>query len=68
MDCIYLNCDEEDCECHAQPLRDGEPVPIWYQPTEDELKNYCRAKEFILCPRYKAFHNYLRSQGKSQSE
>jgi hypothetical protein len=69
MDCIYLNCDHRGIGyCHAQPIRKGEAV-VWYKPTDEELKNYCRNSEkFGSCPRYMAFEDYLESIGKSERE
>lgn len=57
MQCICLNIKNSEVSCHAQPIRPNEPFWL-YQPTEEDLKNYCRDSEkFSSCPRLKAFQN-----------
>jgi hypothetical protein len=55
MDCICLNMKNKIVSCHAQLIRPNENFWL-YQPTEEDLKNFCRNPEkFPSCPRLIAF-------------
>ena len=62
MDCIYLNRDGDKAHCHAQPIREREPLS-WYVPAEGDLKQYCTSK-FSVCPRLEVFHAYIKDAHK----
>lgn len=63
MDCIHLNRSRENIDCHAQPIREREPV-IFYKPTEEEIKNHCTSTKFDTCPRFIAIRDYIDKEKK----
>jgi hypothetical protein len=54
--CIYF--DGEKCNAHPPIDR------LAYKPDEKEKKDYCENPEFTICPRLKAFVNYLEAMAK----
>jgi hypothetical protein len=63
MDCIYMNSDNTQHYCHAQPLRlQNEPVKF-YPPTETERKQFCNdSANFTKCPRFLAMQDTFKTE------
>ena len=53
MRCIYFNGET----CFAFP----ENKTLAYEPTQEEMKQFCENIEFLTCPRLKAFIEYLKT-------
>lgn len=53
MQCIYL--DGKDCVAQDVKLTPSQ----YYQPSKEEIVNYCITAEFYKCPRFKAYQVHL---------
>ena len=58
MDCIYLNCKDNECLCHARV----QGVDPW-KPDEETIKKYCKISEFRNCPRLLTYQEHLEVKG-----
>ena len=53
MQCIYL--DRKDCLAQIEKLK----PPQYYQPSKEEIINYCVSVEFYKCSRFKEYQVHL---------